>query len=115
MTAPAKAKGDRAEREAAAILADELGAPVRRKLGAGRRDDQGDLELGGELVVRRPGGRLEGRGRGAHPGRCGTPTSRPTAPGSTTAWPCSGCGAGRGGWPWTSPPSASSCGRRRRD
>ena len=49
MTAPAKAKGDRAEREAARILGDELGAPVRRKLGAGRRDDQGDLELGGDL------------------------------------------------------------------
>jgi hypothetical protein len=39
-----KTKGDRAEREAAAILADRLGA-CRRRLGAGRMDDMGDLEL----------------------------------------------------------------------
>lgn len=44
MPHPSKAKGDRAEREAAALLADELGLPVRRKLGAGRHDDHGDLE-----------------------------------------------------------------------
>ena len=44
MTGPAKAKGDRAEREAAAIIAGLLGFPVRRKLGAGRTDDEGDLE-----------------------------------------------------------------------
>lgn len=41
---PAKAKGDAAEREVAALLADLLGLPVRRKLGAGRADDEGDLE-----------------------------------------------------------------------
>ena len=46
MTAPAKQKGDRAEREAAELLNDELGVLVRRRLGAGRRDDMGDLELG---------------------------------------------------------------------
>jgi Holliday junction resolvase len=41
---PQKAKGDRAEREAAEILTDLLGVPVRRKLGAGRQDDTGDLD-----------------------------------------------------------------------
>lgn len=40
---PQKAKGDRAELEAAALLTDLLGVPVRRKLGAGRIDDTGDL------------------------------------------------------------------------
>jgi hypothetical protein len=40
----AKRRGDHAEREAAAILHDLLGFPVRRKLGAGRSDDQGDLD-----------------------------------------------------------------------
>jgi hypothetical protein len=44
MTSPQKRKGDSAEREAAAILTDLLGYQVRRKLGAGRTDDEGDLE-----------------------------------------------------------------------
>lgn len=44
MTGAAKRKGDRGEREAAALIADLLGYPVRRKLGAGRADDTGDLE-----------------------------------------------------------------------
>jgi hypothetical protein len=44
MANPHKAKGDRAELEAAGILTDLLGVPVRRKLGAGRADDTGDLD-----------------------------------------------------------------------
>jgi hypothetical protein len=40
---PSKAKGDRAEREAAAIIADLLGYDVKRKLGAGRQEDTGDM------------------------------------------------------------------------
>jgi hypothetical protein len=44
MANPQKAKGDRAELEAAAILTKTLGLPVRRKLGAGRADDTGDLD-----------------------------------------------------------------------
>lgn len=44
MTNPQKAKGDRAELEAAALLTEALGLPVRRKLGAGRSDDTGDLD-----------------------------------------------------------------------
>lgn len=44
MTNPAKRKGDAAEREIAKILADHIGLPVRRKLGAGRSDDQGDID-----------------------------------------------------------------------
>ena len=43
MTSPSKRKGDTAELEAARILADLTGWPVRRKLGAGRADDTGDL------------------------------------------------------------------------
>jgi hypothetical protein len=39
-----KRKGDRGELEAAAILTEALGLPVRRKLGAGRQDDTGDLD-----------------------------------------------------------------------
>lgn len=39
-----KAKGDQAEREAAEVLARLLGKPIRRKLGAGRQDDTGDLD-----------------------------------------------------------------------
>ena len=44
MTSPQKAKGDRAEREVAALLTDLLGVPARRKLGAGRADDMGDID-----------------------------------------------------------------------
>src|SRR5207237_473631 len=38
-------KGDRAEREVAAILSDLLGVNARRELGAGRQDDCGDIRL----------------------------------------------------------------------
>lgn len=41
---PQKSKGDRAEREAADLLTQLLGIPIRRKLGAGRQDDTGDLD-----------------------------------------------------------------------
>jgi hypothetical protein len=44
MTNPQKRKGDAAELEAARILSDLTGFPVRRKLGAGRADDTGDLD-----------------------------------------------------------------------
>lgn len=44
MANPAKAKGDRGEREAAEKLTELTGFPVRRKLGAGRKDDTGDLD-----------------------------------------------------------------------
>ena len=39
-----KRKGDKAEREVAAILSDLLGSLARRKLGAGRLDDIGDID-----------------------------------------------------------------------
>ena len=45
-----KAKGDRAEREVAALLA-ELGVPCRRKLGAGRLDDCGDIDGVADTVI----------------------------------------------------------------
>jgi hypothetical protein len=41
---PQKRKGDSAEREAAEVLTELLGKPIRRKLGAGRQDDTGDLD-----------------------------------------------------------------------
>ncbi len=51
MTGAAKRKGDAAEREVAALLTDLLGLPVRRKLGAGRQDDTGDLDGIPDTVV----------------------------------------------------------------
>jgi hypothetical protein len=44
MSNPRKDKGDAAEREIATRIADLTGWPVRRKLGAGRADDTGDLD-----------------------------------------------------------------------
>ncbi len=44
MTNPNKTKGDRAELEAARHLEELLGFRIRRKLGAGRQDDTGDLD-----------------------------------------------------------------------
>lgn len=43
MTGASKNKGDRAEREVQALLRDHLGVPARRALGAGRKDDIGDI------------------------------------------------------------------------
>ena len=43
MANPAKRKGDRAERELAALVSELLGVPARRALGAGRADDVGDI------------------------------------------------------------------------
>lgn len=44
MTTSAKRKGDKAELEIARLIADLTSWPVRRKLGAGRSDDSGDLD-----------------------------------------------------------------------
>lgn len=43
MSNPQKQKGSRGELEVQAILRDELGQPARRALGAGRKDDIGDI------------------------------------------------------------------------
>ena len=43
MANPQKAKGDRAELEAAELSSQLLGVPARRELGAGRLDDTGDI------------------------------------------------------------------------
>jgi len=43
MTNPSKRKGDRAELEVQGLLRDLLGVPARRALGAGRKDDIGDI------------------------------------------------------------------------
>lgn len=51
MTGRQKLKGDAAEREAAALLADLTGHPARRKLGAGRADDTGDIDGIPDTVV----------------------------------------------------------------
>jgi hypothetical protein len=44
MAHPSKAKGDKYERELCTQLAELTGWPVRRKLGAGRADDAGDID-----------------------------------------------------------------------
>lgn len=46
MANPQKDRGDRAEREVQGLLRDHLGIPARRKLGAGRKDDIGDIDAG---------------------------------------------------------------------
>lgn len=51
MTGSSKRKGDKGEREAAALVHDLLGVPARRKLGAGRLDDCGDLDGIPDTVV----------------------------------------------------------------
>jgi hypothetical protein len=44
VTSPSKRKGDRAELEVQGIIRDLLGVPARRALGAGRKDDKGDID-----------------------------------------------------------------------
>ncbi len=51
MTNPSKRKGDKAEREVQALLNDLLGVPARRKFGAGRQDDMGDIDGVPDTVI----------------------------------------------------------------
>ena len=51
MTGAAKRKGDDAERECAALIHQLLGVPARRKLGAGRYDDIGDIDGVPDTVI----------------------------------------------------------------
>lgn len=44
MASSSKRKGDRAELEVQALIRDLTGWPARRKLGAGRADDMGDVD-----------------------------------------------------------------------
>ena len=44
MSNSSKRKGDKAELEVERIIGDLLGLPIRRKLGAGRKDDMGDID-----------------------------------------------------------------------
>ena len=46
-----KDKGDRGEREAAALISGLLGYEVKRKLGAGRKEDVGDMHGLPDTVV----------------------------------------------------------------
>lgn len=48
---PSKRKGDRAELEVQALLRELLGVPARRKLGAGRLDDMGDIDGVPDTVI----------------------------------------------------------------
>jgi hypothetical protein len=51
MTNTSRRKGDRAELEVQALLRDHLGVPARRALGAGRKDDIGDIHGVPDTVV----------------------------------------------------------------
>jgi hypothetical protein len=51
MTGSEKRKGDQGEREAAALIRDLTGWPARRRLGAGRADDTGDIDGVPDTVV----------------------------------------------------------------
>lgn len=51
MTSPAKRKGDKAELEVQALIRDLTGWPARRKLGAGRTDDIGDIDGVPDTVI----------------------------------------------------------------
>jgi len=50
VTNNAKAKGDAREREAAALISDLTGERVKRLLGAGRKDDVGDIRVGDSVI-----------------------------------------------------------------
>ena len=43
MSNPSKRRGDRAELEVARLISDHLGITVKRRLGAGRKEDEGDM------------------------------------------------------------------------
>lgn len=51
MSSTAKRKGDKAELEVQALIRDLTGWPARRKLGAGRTDDIGDIDGVPDTVI----------------------------------------------------------------
>jgi len=51
VTGSSKRKGDRAELEVQGLLRDLLGVPARRALGAGRKDDVGDISGVPDTVI----------------------------------------------------------------
>ena len=51
MANSSKRKGDRAELEVQGLLRDLLGVPARRALGAGRKDDVGDIHGVPDTVI----------------------------------------------------------------
>lgn len=51
MTGAVKRKGDRGELEVAGLVADLTGHPARRRLGAGRADDTGDIDGVPDTVI----------------------------------------------------------------
>lgn len=51
MANSSKRKGDKAEREVQTIVCDELGVSARRALGAGRKDDKGDIHGVPDTVI----------------------------------------------------------------
>jgi hypothetical protein len=51
VTGSSKRKGDRAELEVQGLLRDLLGVPARRALGAGRKDDVGDIHGVPDTVI----------------------------------------------------------------
>lgn len=51
MANSAKRKGDEAERDAARLIHELTGFPARRKLGAGRLDDVGDIDGVPDTVI----------------------------------------------------------------
>jgi hypothetical protein len=51
VTSSSKRKGDKAELEVQGIIRDLLGLPARRKLGAGRLDDMGDIDGVPDTVI----------------------------------------------------------------
>lgn len=58
MSSPSKRKGDKAELEVQTIIRDQLGIFARRALGAGRKDDVGDIHGIPDTVIQvvnRPG------------------------------------------------------------
>jgi hypothetical protein len=54
---PQKRAGDHAEREVEKIIRELTGWPARRKLGAGRRDDMGDIDNVPSTAIQVKGGK----------------------------------------------------------
>lgn len=76
MTGAAKRKGDRAELEAAQLIHDLVGDDVRRKLGAGRQDDEGDLDGVTDTTVQVANWSNVGAAVSQKPGECAVQQER---------------------------------------
>lgn len=88
MANSSKRKGDRAEIEVQELLRELLGVPARRKLGAGRKDDVGDIDGVPDTVIQVANHKDVARAVREKPLECEAQRGRSMSDVHRPPWPC---------------------------